>query len=71
MQHSTRRARSRSATSKDRVSFATLPGYDELRLFRSIGEKFGLDNPYFRLHEARAGIADADRRKIDPQFLLL
>ena len=40
---------------KDRISFSTLPGYDELRLFRSIGQKFGLDNPYFRVHEARAG----------------
>jgi len=54
MQHSTvQRASERE--SKDRVSFATLPGYDELRLFRSIGQKFGVDNPYFRLHEARAG----------------
>jgi 8-amino-7-oxononanoate synthase len=40
---------------KDRISFSSLPGYDELRLFRSIGERFGLDNPYFRMHEARAG----------------
>jgi 8-amino-7-oxononanoate synthase len=54
MQHSTA-LRASERESKDRVSFATLPGYDELRLFRSIGQKFGLDNPYFRLHEARAG----------------
>ena len=55
MQHSTRACARRSARSKDRVSFATLPGYDELRLLRSIGQKFGVDNPYFRVHEARAG----------------
>jgi 8-amino-7-oxononanoate synthase len=54
MQHSTA-SRASERESKDRVSFATLPGYDELRLFRSIGQKFGVDNPYFRLHEARAG----------------
>jgi 8-amino-7-oxononanoate synthase len=54
MQHSTA-SRASERESKDRVSFATLPGYDELRLLRSIGQKFGVDNPYFRLHEARAG----------------
>jgi 8-amino-7-oxononanoate synthase len=54
MQHSTALRASERET-KDRVSFATLPGYDELRLFRSIGQKFGVDNPYFRMHEARAG----------------
>jgi 8-amino-7-oxononanoate synthase len=54
MQHSTA-SRASERESKDRVSFATLPGYDELRLFRSIGQRFGVDNPYFRLHEARAG----------------
>ena len=54
MQHSTA-LRASERESKDRVSFATLPGYDELRLFRSIGQKFGVENPYFRLHEARAG----------------
>jgi 8-amino-7-oxononanoate synthase len=54
MQHSTA-LRASERESKDRVSFATLPGYDELRLARSIGQKFGVDNPYFRLHEARAG----------------
>ena len=54
MQHSTA-LRASERESKDRVSFANLPGYDELRLFRSIGQKFGVENPYFRLHEARAG----------------
>lgn len=36
------------------TNFATLPGYDELRLQRSIGDKFGLQNPYFRMHDGRA-----------------
>ena len=36
------------------TDFSTLPGYDELRLQRSIGDKFGLENPYFRMHDARA-----------------
>jgi hypothetical protein len=35
------------------TDFATLPGYDELRLQRLIGEKLGLENPYFRMHDAR------------------
>lgn len=37
------------------TDFSTLPGYDELRLYRSIGEKFGINNPYFRVHDGRAG----------------
>lgn len=37
------------------TDFTTLPGYDELRLQRSIGDKFGLENPYFRMHDGRAG----------------
>ena len=40
---------------KGRTSFSSLPGYDELRLFRSIGQRFGLENPYFRVHDARMG----------------
>ncbi len=35
------------------TDFSTLPGYDELRLQRSIGEKLGLENPYFRIQEGR------------------
>jgi 8-amino-7-oxononanoate synthase len=45
----------RQRSTKDRISFATLPGYDELRLLRSIGHRFGLESPYFRVHDARAG----------------
>ncbi|MGH7878455.1 MAG: hypothetical protein ACREQD_03050 [Candidatus Binataceae bacterium] len=36
------------------TDFSTLPGYEDLRLQRAIGEKFGLKNPYFRLHDGRA-----------------
>jgi 8-amino-7-oxononanoate synthase len=45
----------REGPAKDRISFSTLPGYDELRLFRSVGQRFGLENPYFRVHDARMG----------------
>jgi 8-amino-7-oxononanoate synthase len=48
------------------TDFATLPGYDELRLQRSIGDRFGLRNPYFRMHEGRAGA----RTVIDGRELL-
>ena len=49
------RSPEREGPAKDRISFSTLPGYDELRLLRSVGQRFGLENPYFRVHEARAG----------------
>ena len=35
------------------TDFATLPGYEELRLQQAIGAKLGLGNPYFRMHDAR------------------
>lgn len=35
------------------TDFATLPGYEELRLQHAIGAKLGLENPYFRMHDAR------------------
>ncbi|MGC1464344.1 MAG: aminotransferase class I/II-fold pyridoxal phosphate-dependent enzyme [Pseudolabrys sp.] len=44
-----------ASLAKRLTDFSTLPGYEELRLQRSIGEKFGLKNPYFRLHEGMAG----------------
>lgn len=37
-----------------RTDFATLPGYEELRVMRAVGGKFGVASPYFRLHEGRA-----------------
>ncbi len=44
-----------NASYKRFTDFSTLPGYEELRLQMSIGDKLGLDNPYFRMHEGRAG----------------
>ena len=32
-----------AAVDKRRTDFSTLPGYEELRLQRAIGEKFGLE----------------------------
>lgn len=37
------------------TDFSTLPGYDELRFYRSLGQKFGVESPYFRMHEGLAG----------------
>ncbi|PNG25642.1 aminotransferase class I/II-fold pyridoxal phosphate-dependent enzyme [Methylocella silvestris] len=37
------------------MDFQTLPGYQELRLQRSMAAVVGLDNPFFRLHETAAG----------------
>ena len=43
-----------AALDKRLTDFSTLPGYEELRLQRAIGEKFGLENPYFRMHDGLA-----------------
>jgi 8-amino-7-oxononanoate synthase len=48
------------------TDFSTLPGYSELRFQRSVGEKFKLENPYFRMHEGLAGA----RTVIDGRTLL-
>jgi 8-amino-7-oxononanoate synthase len=37
------------------MDFQNLPGYQELRLQRSMAAVVGLDNPFFRLHETGAG----------------
>ena len=37
------------------TDFGTLPGMQELRLQRSAAEHIGLANPFFRVHETRAG----------------
>ena len=37
------------------IDFSTLSGYDELRFYRSLGQKFGVESPYFRMHEGLAG----------------
>ncbi len=45
----------RAAAGLKSTDFSTLPGYDELRLYRSLGQKFGIESPYFRTHEGLAG----------------
>jgi 8-amino-7-oxononanoate synthase len=35
------------------TDFATLPGYDELRMQRTVAEKLGLENPFFKVHDGR------------------
>jgi 8-amino-7-oxononanoate synthase len=35
--------------------FSALPGYRELIMQRSLGSALGFDNPFYRLHEGRAG----------------
>jgi 8-amino-7-oxononanoate synthase len=37
------------------TDFATLPGYAELRMQRAVADMVGVDSPFFRVHEARAG----------------
>jgi 8-amino-7-oxononanoate synthase len=44
-----------AAVERRLTDFSTLPGYEELRLQRAIGEKIGLENPYFRIHDGLAG----------------
>jgi 8-amino-7-oxononanoate synthase len=39
----------------DPTDFSTLPGFDELRLQRGAAERLDLENPYFKLHDGRAG----------------
>ncbi len=36
------------------LRFSNLPGYSELKLQFDIGATLGIDNPFFRMHEARA-----------------
>jgi 8-amino-7-oxononanoate synthase len=36
------------------TKFETLPGYEEIRMQRLFGEKFGLANPYFKMHDGMA-----------------
>lgn len=37
------------------TSFTTLPGYEQLRLMSAATSAFGVPNPFFRTHDARAG----------------
>ena len=43
-----------SARQNSKLDFASLPGYEELRMLRAIGGKFGVNSPYFRVHAGRA-----------------
>jgi 8-amino-7-oxononanoate synthase len=43
------------AAQHDSTDFSTLPGYNDLRVYRSLGQKFGLESPYFRAHDGRTG----------------
>jgi 8-amino-7-oxononanoate synthase len=50
--------RAPEATSRDLgdpTDFSSLPGFEELRVQRAVGKRLGLENPYFKLHEGRAG----------------
>lgn len=46
---------SRERPAGDPTDFSSLPGFDELRVQRAVAARLGLDNPYFKLHDARAG----------------
>lgn len=39
----------------DATDFRTLPGYKEVQAQRSYADLLGIENPFFRLHEQRAG----------------
>ncbi len=39
------------------TDFTTLPGYREMQTQRSFAEVLGVENPFFRVHEERAGAA--------------
>lgn len=37
------------------TSFETLPAFQQMVMQRMIGDQLGMENPYYRVHEARAG----------------
>lgn len=49
------RERERAPVPAAATDFTTLPGYREMQAQRSFAEMFGLENPFFRVHEERAG----------------
>lgn len=49
------RPRGAVASISKNTDFSTLPGYAELRMQRSVVDMVGIDSPFFRLHDARAG----------------
>jgi 8-amino-7-oxononanoate synthase len=48
-------SRTGSPARKNPTDFTTLPGYEEIRIQRTIGQKIGVATPYFRMHDTRAG----------------
>jgi len=48
-------SRTASPARKNPTDFTTLPGYEEIRIQRTIGLKIGVASPYFRMHDTRAG----------------
>jgi 8-amino-7-oxononanoate synthase len=48
-------SRAGSAPRRNPTDFTTLPGYEEIRIQRTIGQKIGVATPYFRMHDTRAG----------------
>ncbi len=49
-----RAAPQRTRNYSDLLRFSNLPGYDELKVQFQIGATFGIANPFFRMHDARA-----------------
>jgi 8-amino-7-oxononanoate synthase len=43
------------------TDFTTLPGFEEIRMQRAFGEKLGIENPYFKMHDGMA----SSRTRID------
>jgi 8-amino-7-oxononanoate synthase len=48
-----------AAAAKPGVSFKNLPGYEEFRVMRATSDLLGIVNPFYRLHDARAGATSA------------
>lgn len=36
------------------TDFSTLPGYEEIRMQRAFGDRLGVENPYFKMHDGLA-----------------
>jgi 8-amino-7-oxononanoate synthase len=49
------RARPAATAPAKRTSFRDLPGYEEMRVQRAAAAFFNISNPFYRLHEVRAG----------------
>jgi hypothetical protein len=51
----TTRVAAPAAPVSNATDFSTLPGYAELRMQRAVADMVGIDSPFFRVHDARAG----------------